>query len=131
MRRTTELSVRSRANGRCEYCHLPEPLSKLAFSIDHVIARQHGGRSTMNNLSLCCGFCNRHKGPNIAGLDPDTGNLTRLFHPRGDRWNEHFHWEGARLIGLTPIGRTTIAVLAINHDIQIAIRQALLDEGMV
>ena len=34
------------------------------------------------------------KGANIAGLDPGTGELTRRFHPRRDRWREHFEWRG-------------------------------------
>jgi 5-methylcytosine-specific restriction endonuclease McrA len=70
----------------CEYCHLPQRFSKLTFPIDHVIARQHHGPTIESNLALACGFCNRHKGPNIAGLDPQTRQLTRLFHPRRDSW---------------------------------------------
>jgi hypothetical protein len=77
-----------------------------------------------------CHFCNRHKGPNIAGIDPVTKQLTRLFHPRQDNWLEHFRWNEAHLLGITSIGRVTINVLAINHPQQIATRQALIDEGV-
>lgn len=129
MDRTTEQIVRSRADDRCEYCRLPEQFSKLRFVIDHVIARQHGGNSSLENLALACGFCNRHKGPNIAGIDPETGSVEKLFHPRQDDWLVHFQWNGASISGLTPIGRATIAVLAMNHPQQLAVRQALLDEG--
>ena len=67
---------------------------------------------------LACAHDNLHKGPNIAGLDPVTRELTRLYNPRRDRWREHFAWQGAVLIGLTAVGRTTIQVLAINdHDV--------------
>ena len=55
--------------------------------------------------------------------------MTRLFHPRQDIWEEHFRWEGCLLAGLTPAGRATIAVLAINHPLQMAIRNTLRDEG--
>ena len=76
--------VRRRARDLCEYCHLPQHASPFQHVVDHVIARQHGGATTEANLALCCGRCNLHKGPNIAGLDPVTGQLTRLFHPRED-----------------------------------------------
>jgi hypothetical protein len=66
---------------------------------------------------------------NIAGVDPHSGQLVRLFHPRQDRWSEHFQWQGASLLGKTPIGRVTIQVLAMNaHDQQI-VREELLQEG--
>jgi len=70
------------------------------------------------------------KGPNIAGLDPLTGALTRLFHPRSDVWAEHFVWEGAFLRGTTGVGRTTIAVLNINDPDSVAVRRALKAEGI-
>ena len=69
-----------------------------------------------------CVFCNRHKGPNLCGLDPGPGSCTRLYNPRRDRWREHFAWQGEVLIGLTAVGRTTIQVLAINDPVVVAIR---------
>ena len=56
----------------------------MPFQIDHVIAEQHHGATVPENLALPCLNDNLHKGPNIAGLDPPTGLLTRLFHPRQD-----------------------------------------------
>jgi HNH endonuclease len=126
-----ELLVRQRARDMCEYCHLPQRFSKLRFPIDHVIARQHHGPTIESNLALACGFCNRHKGPNIAGLDPQTGQLTRLFHPRHDSWREHFQWTDAILVGTTDIARATIDVLAINQLTQTAIRKTLIEEGIL
>jgi hypothetical protein len=81
------------------------------------------------NLALCCGQCNRHKGPNRAGIDPLTRQLTPLFHPRQQTWNDHFQWERAVLVGLTDVGRTTVDVLSINLPGRVAARQALIDEG--
>jgi hypothetical protein len=129
MERSLDRTVRSRAKGRCEYCLLPQSASKLAFPFDHIIARQHGGRTTPENLALCCGRCNLHKGPNIAGIDPVTGQLTRLFNPRADLWSHHFRFDGATMTGLTDIGRTTIAVLALNQQQAILVRQSLIDLG--
>ena len=122
--------VRDRAGGACEYCRLPQAVHLFAFEIEHVIAAQHGGPTRPNNLALACPHCNRHKGPNIAGIDPDSGRLTRLFHPRTDVWSDHFAWSGHVLVGRTEVGRTTIAVLAVNHPIMLSVRAALLLDGV-
>ncbi len=125
-----EQLVRRRGEGRCEYCHLPQDVSPLPFQIDHVIARKHGGPSTADNLALACFFCNSYKGPNIAGIDGQSGRIVRLFHPRKDRWNRHFFWDGSFLIGQSRIGRATIAVLSINHPEFVAWRNVLVREGI-
>lgn len=78
-----ETAVRRRAGDRCEYCLIAEADSgPLPHVLDHVIARQHRGAMIPENLALACGLCNLHKGPNIAGLDPLTGELSSLFNPR-------------------------------------------------
>jgi len=124
--------VRRRAKDRCEYCRLPARFYPLPFHFDHIIASQHGGRTSFGNLALACLHCNRHKGPNIAGSDPSSpegeGAIVRLFHPRRDVWREHFEWAGARLAGRTSIGRATIRVLAINDPDFLAVREALIEE---
>ena len=78
--------VWQRAHSRCEYCGLLQENSLLPFEIDHIIAQKHGGRTSANNLALACYYCNSFKGPNIAGIDPRTGNLVQLFHPRRHHW---------------------------------------------
>jgi hypothetical protein len=127
---THEQTIRKWAADRCEYCRMPEADSALKHVLDHVTARQHGGKAELTNLALCCGRCNRHKGPNLAGIDPDTGEMCRLFHPRADSWTVHFRYDGAVLVGLTPIGRATVATLAINLPLRIAARRALIDTGV-
>jgi len=120
----------ARARGHiCEYCRLPQVVRRLRFQIEHVISRQHGGGDALGNLALACGRCNRHQGPNIAGIDGATGQLIRLFNPRVDRWQDHFRWEGALAVGVTPIGRATIEVLAMNHPEDVAIRLEMMDSG--
>ena len=122
-----ERKVRERADGVCEYCRLPEAVYDLPFEVDHIIAEQHGGKTRLNNLCLACLRCNRSKGPNIAGIE--SGTLVPLFHPRRDRWDEHFAWRGPRFRGLTAVGRVTIQVFAINHPLRIRMRRVLIAEG--
>lgn len=124
-----ERRVRERADGACEYCRLPQTAYPLPFQIDHVIAEQHRGKTQLNNLAVACPRCNRNKGPNIAGIDELTRQLTPLFHPRRDRWEDHFVWHGPRLRGLTPIGRVTIRVLGINQADAVRLRRELFAEG--
>ena len=126
--RALEAKVIRRANGRCEYCQFPRTASELPFHIDHIIAEKHRGPTTVENLAWACFSCNLYKGPNLAGVDPVTGKLTRLFNPRQDTWAEHFAWDDAWLRGKTSVGRTTIAVLAINGADSVAVREALIAE---
>ena len=101
----------------------------LPFSADHIIARQHGGSTDLDNLAFSCLHCNRHKGPNIAGVDPTTGDLVPLYHPRQDRWEDHFRLDGAHFAGRTAKGRITIQVLAMNAPDFLAVRETLMQEG--
>ena len=123
-------AVRERAGHRCEYCHFPETFAEIPFHVDHVISRQHGGPDKLDNLALACCFCNRYKGPNLSGVDPDSNRVVRLFHPRENVWAEHFAWNGPRLVGRTPIGRATIQALRLNRADAVAVRQLLMHEGV-
>ncbi len=127
----TQLVVRNRAGGRCEYCHLPQAADPLLiFEIDHIIARKRRGDDRPGNLCFACCACNHHKGANLAGIDPVTGRLTRLFDPRRHQWRWHFRWDGPLLVGKTAIGRTTITVLEINLSYRVELRAQMLDEGV-
>lgn len=122
--------VRERSRGRCEYCLLPQFASFVPFEIDHVIACKHKGRTVATNLAMTCVYCNAHKGPNIAGIDPATGKLTKkLFHPRRHQWTYHFRYDGGVVIGRTAIGRTTADVLRMNLPNLVALREVLMEEG--
>ena len=81
-------------------------------------------------LQSVCVFCNAFKGPNLSGLDPATGKLTRLYHPRLHKWTYHFRFQRSALIGRTAIGRTTIDVLQMNHPEIVALRDILMDGGL-
>ena len=123
-------SVRDRAGNACEYCLLPDAYHPGAFEVEHIIARKHRGSTSLGNLAYSCLHCNAYKGPNIAGIDPDSKAIVRLFHPRLHRWSRHFRWDGAILVGRTAIGRATIIVLEINLPHRILARQMLINEGV-
>lgn len=119
-----------RANGRCEYCRLPQGCTTLPHELDHIRARKHHGPSTLQNTCLACALCNAAKGSNAAGYDPDTDELVPLFNPRRDTWDEHFEWVGALLVGKTAVGRATIDVLRINGSERVAHRSLLMAGGL-
>jgi hypothetical protein len=125
-------AVRERAGGVCEYCHLPEAIHPGPYEVEHVIPRQHGGPTALGNLAYACLHCNRHKGPNLAGIDRVTSRtkLIHLFHPRRHKWGHHFRWEGPRLVGRTAIGRVTVELLAMNDPLRVDLRRSLIAEGV-
>jgi hypothetical protein len=118
--------VIERARSRCEYCNLhqeQEPFYR--FHIEHIIPKQHGGGDEEGNLALACHYCNLHKGPNLSGIDAETGIITTLFHPRRQQWDDHFTFVGPRIHGLSPVGRATVSVLAMNTPIRLELRGEL------
>jgi hypothetical protein len=123
-------AVRFRARFRCEYCRLPEAASDFTFPVDHVIARQHQGQTTLENLALACPRCNAHKGPNLATVDWPSEDLVRLYRPRQDRWEDHFRMEGAVIMGGTAIGKGTARLFDMNSARRVATRQWLMEEGL-
>jgi len=119
--------VRLRARDRCEYCLLRQEDNSFTHHVEHIIARQHGGSDDPENLALACHLCNRCKGPNLSGLDPLSHRLVPLFHPRRDRWDEHFIARGALIEGRTPIGRTTVVVLGMNDPERVKLRTRIFE----
>jgi HNH endonuclease len=131
----TELAarVRRRAQNRCEYCLIPQAAFRRPFHIEHILAKQHGGLTQLENLALACWQCNLKKGTNLTSIDPETGELTRLFHPRIDKWTDHFasrmlHSRVGRvqIVGLTPIGRATMRLLDFNEEFRQVLRYEIL-----
>jgi hypothetical protein len=117
--------VRERAEHRCEYCQLHQDDSPLAaLHIEHIRPRKHGGTDGEENLALACIDCNLRKGSNLTGIDPETGAVTVLFHPRQNSWETHFEWKGLHLAGRTTVGRTTVRVLELNSDDRLDLRLA-------
>jgi hypothetical protein len=129
-------AVRHRAKQRCEYCLLPQGAFQRLFQLEHITARQHGGLFELDNLALACRPCNQKKGPNLAGIDPMTKNLTPLYNPRTHSWIEHFavvlrHAPTFRLEiqGVTAVGRTTAYVLGFNEGVMPSFRYLLNEDS--
>ena len=123
--------VRRRANHRCEYCHLPQAAAPfVTFHVEHVQAKQHHGGDNELNLALACPDCNFKKGPNVATISPESGQLLPLFNPRTDAWDQHFALVGLEIVGLTAIGRATVLLLDMNDDERLVVRAELKAEGL-
>jgi hypothetical protein len=115
--------IQLRAGQRCEYCRLSQLGQEATFHLDHVIPRAADGPTTADNLALACVSCSLRKWAKQTAADPDTGEVVPLFNPRTQVWAEHFRWEGERIVPLTPAGRATVAALAMNRPLILAIRQ--------
>ena len=122
--------VYERAGRCCEYCLMPESAVFAPHELDHIIAQKHGGPTRADNLALSCTLCNKHKGSDLASIDPQTGDLVPLFHPRKDRWADHFRLDEAHLASLTAKGRVTIKLLQLNHPDRITERALLIETGL-
>ena len=123
--------VRDRAGGRCEYCLIPESVTLAAHALDHVVAEKHGGPTVAENLALSCTICNGHKGSDLTSIDPATGAIVPLFHPRRDRWADCFRLAGGRIEPLTPTGRVTVRLLQLNHPDRVTERELLAATGVI
>lgn len=117
--------VWSRAAGICEYCRVPQAFDPLPFGIDHIRPQYHHGPTVAENLCLCCFQCNTFKAVNIAGYDPETGQLSELFHPRRANWAEHFEFRDGLIFGKSVAGRTTADVLRFNLPERVEFRRLL------
>ena len=117
--------VRERAHLRCEYCLMNEDDVFWTHQVDHIYAEKHGGETVEDNLCLSCADCNRYKGSDLCSIDPLTGEIVPLFHPRRDTWAEHFRVADGEIQALTPQGRITIRLLRLNDEERVVERQRL------
>ena len=122
--------VRERAHYCCEYCGMHEEDASLPHEPDHIVASQHGGHTTFENLAFSCFHCNCVKGPNLSSIDPVTNEITPLFNPRLHSWNEHFEIQQALIFPRTPTGRVTVNLLRLNTEERIAVRTVLSQAGL-
>ena len=119
--------VTDRAYACCEYCLMPQAVAAGMHQIDHLVALKHGGATVSDNLALACIDCNQFKGSDLAAIDPVERVIVPLFNPRLQHWSNHFQLVGVRIVGLTPVGRATIALLRLNDEARLIDRQMLSD----
>lgn len=123
--------VEEQAQRRCGYCLSQEDVVGAPMEIDHLLPEALGGLTVEENLWLACTLCNSYKNDRIAALDPETGELVRLFNPRLQRWNEHLAWtpEGDQIVGLTPTGRAAVSALKLNRPTLVRARHRWIAAG--
>jgi hypothetical protein len=128
---TLREQVERRASRRCEYCQAPQDICAYTFHLEHITPRSKGGEETLANYGLSCFFCNSSKGDHTTGIDAETGREEPLFHPRRQKWNEHFEWTRNHtvVIGKTPIGRGTVNRLRMNNAARLAARPLWIETG--
>jgi len=81
------------------------------------------GRPRPITSPLACVSFSLRKWAQQTATDPDSGEEVLLFNPRRQAWSEHFRWDGERIVPLTPTGRATVAALAMNRPLIVAIGQ--------
>ncbi len=116
---------------RCAYCLTTEANSGQPMTVDHILPETHCGLTEFGNLCFCCRRCNEFKGSKIAAIDPLTGEVVPFFHPRRQKWSEHFEWDetGALMIGLSATGRATVPGLNMNDPVIVATRRRWVSVG--
>lgn len=78
--RLSRRNIYTRDNGTCQYCG--KKPSKDEVSIDHIVPRSKGGKSTWTNLILACTPCNIKKSDKMLS----ESGMTLLKKPDIPRW---------------------------------------------
>lgn len=121
--------IAERARSCCEYCRSQEHYSPDSFVVEHIIPTARKGTNKIDNLAFSCQGCNNRKYTHIEAVDPATQETAPLYHPRQQRWADHFAWneDCSLVIGLTPTGRATVERLQLNRLGLLNLRQVLFD----
>lgn len=117
---------------QCAYCRMPRRLIYAPVEVEHIMPKAKGGTDEEENLCLSCSLCNGHKSTKISAIDPLSGASVALYHPRRQKWSDHFAWDDAdraKIIGLTSYGRATIEALQLNDEDALAFRRLMADLG--
>ncbi|MFZ0546500.1 MAG: HNH endonuclease signature motif containing protein [Candidatus Promineifilaceae bacterium] len=124
-------AIITRAGGCCEYCQSQLKYSPDSFATEHIVPRSLGGQTSLDNLALACLGCNGYEYNKVEAVDPATEQFVPLYHPRKERWSDHFSWNEActHIIGLSPTGRATIEVLHLNRQSLVNLRRVLFASG--
>lgn len=117
-----------RASRLCEYCLIAELDTFYGCEVDHIISVKHDGSSEPSNLAYACSLCNRAKGSDIGSVS-SSGEFTRFFNPRTDRWAQHFRLDQATVRPLTVIGDVTARILGFNDSARLHEREEMIRFG--
>jgi hypothetical protein len=120
--------IADRANELCEYCLIAEADTFYGCEVDHIISLKHGGSTEPDNLAYACALCNRAKGSDIGSIS-STGEFSRFYNPRTDRWSEHFRLEGSTIRPLTTTGEVTARLLGFNESARVHEREEMIRFG--
>jgi hypothetical protein len=132
LRAGQKAEVKQAAQECCEYCGAQEGYSPDTFSIEHIQPIAKGGTNDFANLANACQGCNNRKYTRTEAIDPLAGEPVLLYHPRRDRWDEHFAWneEYTHMLGVSPTGRATILALDLNRHGVVSLRRVLRKLGL-
>jgi hypothetical protein len=102
------------------------------FEVEHILPVSREGANDESNMALACRACNLHKSDHLTGIDAETQRAAHLFHPRLERWEEHFRvdTETGEVLGLTAVGRATVACLRMNDPVPLAARRQWIQLGI-
>lgn len=122
---TLRLQLEEADDHHCAYCRTSQFYSGHPMVAEHILPRIKGGTTSFANLCYSCYRCNLFKGSQTYRIDPQSGELTPLFHPRQHQWNQHFVFDpsGLQIVGLTAVGRATVIALNMNNDVIINARR--------
>ncbi|HEU5198310.1 MAG TPA: HNH endonuclease [Ktedonobacterales bacterium] len=123
--------IAGQARHRCGYCLTSQKITGMHLDVEHIIPEARGGKTEEDNLWLACSDCNEFKGDRIEATDPLTEEVVRMFDPRHQRWDDHFAWTalGDEIVGLTEIGRATVAALKLNRALLLDARRMWVKVG--
>jgi hypothetical protein len=123
--------VRQAAKNRCGYCLSFQDYIPVELQFDHIKPFSKGGADDEENFWLLCPKCNLAKSDKTDGFDEVTQTQVPLFNPRTQDWHEHFEWSGdeVQIVGKTPIGRVTVAVVKLNNNLHLRVRQNWIKAG--
>lgn len=126
------VAIAKRANHRCEYCQAPEIVFNFRFEVEHIIPISRQGTNAPDNLALSCRSCNLRKGSRITGNLAVLNSNVAFFHPRNEKWHEHFYvnTEIGAIIGITKTGEVTVKYLEMNSSAQVGARQLWIRLGL-
>jgi hypothetical protein len=120
-----------RAHLECEYCRSPQALLMADLEIEHIRPKAKGGKTVDENLCAASRKCNELKRVRTKAVDPKSGTMTPLFHPRTQVWSDHFEFsiDGSFIIGKTAIGRATLEALRLNRERAVLLRRLWMKAG--